>query len=249
MISGGYSGAYGAAQALRNAIADALWYIDDNIFLYITQFILPPWFDRYFSQPFVAPWRCDQPGYCSICGKPEPAGLLANMLGEKPSDDGKIWSIHHRSFWTRRPTLGWVCSRRCYIWCSKEWASELPFWAWQPTMGHRDRYGLVQAMGRRHGRETELMLEMGYSLKVKESMYKCMPFEFVLMGEEPKLKEFYLRSAEKGSWYNKWKARKQSQMQKMKRRRVENVSGPNLRDVPHATMPDELNVIGFPMER
>ena len=65
--TGGYSSEYGAGQALRNAVNDGLWRLPEEIVLHIVQFILPPWFDRYFGREFVPEWEVDRLT-CLACG-------------------------------------------------------------------------------------------------------------------------------------------------------------------------------------
>ena len=85
---------------------------------------------------------------------------------------------------------------------------EMPILAGQYQKIMADRYALTTAMGRKFGSPIEIMLQSGYIMKITRENYKSIPFDWILDGDEPRLRQFYGRNAEVGSWYSQWKVEK-----------------------------------------
>ena len=69
-FTNGYSSEFVARKALRNAMKDGLGRVGPQVLLLVAQFILPPWFDRFFDTETYQPvWMQGVTMDCQVCGQ------------------------------------------------------------------------------------------------------------------------------------------------------------------------------------
>ena len=184
----GYSGYHSAGEALRNAIKDGLWRCGPQVHLLVSEFILPPWFDRFMACETISHkpvWNQVTQGACIVCGKITAA---IHMFGDSP---GEVL-VKQESFYTGEPLEGASCSERCSAWADwyRLWDDQVPFWALQYAMTEVDRYAIVSAMASQFGTKAIVHLQMGYNFVMSQKLAESIPFFEIVEGENHDLKNF-----------------------------------------------------------
>ena len=105
----GYTDEYTAGEALRNAIKDGLWRVGPQIQLLVAEFILPPWFARFFDRDAYQPlWMQGIRSDCCVCGRKNAA--------VRDSSGRLVREAFRESFYPGNREVGGACSERCTWW-------------------------------------------------------------------------------------------------------------------------------------